>query len=120
MAVRPLGANKRRARSRAAVLGRMGGVAVILVVSLAGAASAASPLGSRAVGRRSIQPRDTSGVRAPAQLRPGAQPALPTTGPAWTFIGPRPVKDTSFGGPSGYVSGRVTSLATLPASPLDI
>jgi streptogramin lyase len=90
------------------------------VAALAGPSTAASPVGSPAVTRRAVQPRDTSGVNAPAQVRPDGQPALPTTGPAWTFIGPRPVKDPTYGGPTGLVSGRVTSLATLPASPFDI
>jgi streptogramin lyase len=67
-----------------------------------------------------ILPRDTSGVRAPAQVRSGERPHLPTTGPAWTFIGPRPVIDTTYGGPTGRVSGRVTALTTLPGSPFDI
>jgi streptogramin lyase len=67
-----------------------------------------------------VIPRDTSGTVTPAQERPRERPKLPTVGPAWTFIGPRPVKDTTYGGPTGFVAGRVTSLATLPGSPFDI
>ena len=67
-----------------------------------------------------IQRRDTSGVRVPARVRSGERPHLPTTGPAWTFIGPRPVIDPTYGGPTGRVAGRVTSFTTLPGSPYDI
>src|SRR5438270_19472 len=116
----PQGASK---RIRVTAIAKVATAAAILagtVAALAAGSQAASPVGSRASGGRVIQPRDTSGVHAQAQVQPGAQPALPTTGPQWTFIGPRPVKDPTYGGPTGLVSGRVTSLATLPASPSDI
>ena len=94
-------------------------IAATVAVVLAGlaAGSIAAPTGATRVPRAGLQPRDTSGLPRPAQVRRGAQPSLPTTGPAWAFIGPRPVKDPTYG---GLDSGRVTSLTSLPGSPLDV
>ncbi len=102
-------------RGAARLLVTVASIAVVLAGLAAG--SIAAPTGGGRDVSSGLQPRDTYGLRRPAQVRPGPQPNLPTTGPAWAFIGPRPVKDPTYG---NLDSGRVTSLTTLPGSPLDI